>query len=57
MNLMKEPYLSRPAMTFLRKSDMAYTFVIWVSLKSYEVNFTSNFNNQGIKYKLLGRTD
>jgi hypothetical protein len=57
MNLMKEPYLSRPAMTFLRKSNMAYTFVIWVSLKSYEVNFTSNFNNQRIKYKLLGRTD
>lgn len=33
-------HLSRPAMTFLGKCNMAYTFIIRVSLQNYEVIFS-----------------
>jgi hypothetical protein len=38
----KKLHLSRPAMTFLGKCNMAYTFVVGVSLQSHKVICTFN---------------
>lgn len=51
MVLVTKLHLSRPAMAFLGKCNMTYTFIIRVSLQSHKVNFSSI--QTVIEYKLL----